>query len=56
MEKKIIEGKLIKTDLYPLMFNIISNIVNNITDMLLHSALICYDIKEILLLGYGNAG
>ncbi|MEG2610582.1 MAG: hypothetical protein RSA91_08000, partial [Bacilli bacterium] len=51
-----INGKIIHTDLYPLFYNIIANIINNENNMLLHSAVLWYNNKGILVLGDFGSG
>ncbi|MEG1821285.1 MAG: hypothetical protein RR201_03500, partial [Malacoplasma sp.] len=51
-----INGKIIHTDLYPLLYNIIANIINNKNNMLLHSTVLWYNNKEILVLGDFGSG
>jgi len=51
-----IQGKIIQTDLYPLFFNVISRIVNDEYNMLLHSAVLCYNNIGILLVGDFGGG
>lgn len=44
------------TDIYPLFNNILANIINNEEDMLLHSAVLCYNNIGFLVLGDFNHG
>lgn len=54
--EKAINGKLAHTDIYPLFNNILANIINNEEDMLLHSAVLCYNNIGFLVLGDFNHG
>lgn len=49
--EKIIHGKIIQTDLYPLFYNVLSNIINDDCNVLLHSAVLCYNNIGILVVG-----
>ncbi len=54
-EKSI--NKVIKqTDLYPLFYNVIANIILDNSDILLHSAVFCYNNKGVLVVGDFNSG
>lgn len=54
--KKIIKGKIKHTDLYPLFYNAIANIINDKHNMLSHSAVLCYNNKGILVFGDFGTG
>lgn len=54
-EKKITK-KILATDLYPLFYNMIANRVNDKNNILLHSAVLCYNNVGILVVGDFNSG
>lgn len=54
--KIIINGNLIKTDIYPILNNIISNLVNDALNVFLHSSVISYNNKGFLILGDFDSG
>ena len=54
--EKIVKGKIMHTDLYPLFYNIIANIINNKDNMLSHSAVLWYNNKGILVVGDFGSG
>lgn len=49
--EKIINGKIIHTDLYPLVNNVLSNIIIDDCHMLSHSSVICYNNVGVLVVG-----
>lgn len=51
-----IKGKIIKTDLYPIINNIISNLINDISNLYIHSNIISYKNNGILILGDFGSG
>ena len=55
-KKHTIFGRILHTDLYPLIFNTIANIYNDENNTLLHSAILCYNNSGILLLGDFGSG
>lgn len=54
--KSIIKGRIIKTDLYPLFYNSIANIVLGNNEILIHSSVLCYNGKGILITGTFGSG
>ena len=55
--KKItINQKLIKTDIYTILNNVISNLINDSLNIFLHSSVISYNNKGILILGDFDSG
>ena len=55
-EEHKINGKLNHTDLYPLFYNVLANIINNSSNILLHSVVLCYNNIGILIVGEFNSG
>lgn len=53
---KYIDGKIKHTDLYPLFYNVISNCILDNNNILLHSAVLCYNGIGILIVGDFNSG
>lgn len=54
--EKSINKKLKQTDLYPLFYNLIANAVLDDTNILLHSAVLCYNKLGILVIGDFDSG
>ena len=52
----VIGGKIVHTDLYPLFYNGISNIINSDLDMFCHSCVLCYNDVGILIYGDFSSG
>ena len=55
-KKEVINGKLVHTDLYQLINNVISNLINNETNIYIHSSVIRNDNNTIMILGDFNTG
>ena len=51
-----INGRVFSTDLYPILNNIISSIINNKNDIYLHSSVLSYNNHGVLLLGDFGSG
>ena len=54
--EETIDDKIKHTDLYPLFYNLIANAVLNDTNILLHSAILCYNNVGILIVGDFGSG
>lgn len=54
--EKTIMGKILHTDLYPLFYNAISNLINDDYNMISHSAVLCYNNIGILVVGDFESG
>ncbi|MDD5865296.1 MAG: hypothetical protein PUD07_02240 [bacterium] len=54
--EKVINKKINQTDLYPLFYNLLSNVINNESNLLLHSAVLFYNSSGILVVGDFNSG
>lgn len=54
--EKIINNKIKHTDLYPLFYNLIANAVLDDDNVLLHSAVLCYNNVGILVVGDFDSG
>lgn len=55
-KEQVINKKINSTDLYPLFYNMLANIINDKKNMLLHSAVLCYNNVGILVVGDFNSG
>ena len=55
-EEIVINGRLAHTDLYQLINNIISNLINDDNNLYIHSCVITSDNNTIIILGDFNAG
>ena len=53
---RVIKGRILKTDLYPLIYNFIANIFSENNELLMHSEVICYNNKGILVIGDFGSG
>ena len=54
--EKFIDDKIKHTDLYPLFYNLIANAVLDDANILLHSAVLCYNNVGILVVGDFDSG
>lgn len=55
-KKKIINGKIEKTDLYPIIYNTVARLINDEKNVLIHSTVISKGDKGFLLLGNFGQG
>ena len=54
--ERCINGIINHTDLYPLFYNVIANLILNNSNILLHSAVLCYNNVGVLVVGDFNSG